>query len=79
MPDFDLNQAYSSFSEPLENLKVNGCIIYLVPVGLFPPSMQIRDDEEEENNPDWVKTNEARTLLRLDMSWCRTCVASDTD
>jgi len=27
----------------------------VVPVGLLPPSMQIRDDEEEQNNPDWVK------------------------
>jgi soyasaponin III rhamnosyltransferase len=27
----------------------------VVPVGLLPPSMQIRDDEKEENNPDWVK------------------------
>jgi soyasaponin III rhamnosyltransferase len=27
----------------------------VVPVGMLPPSMQIRDEEEEESNPDWVK------------------------
>ncbi|KAK7251928.1 hypothetical protein RIF29_35543 [Crotalaria pallida] len=27
----------------------------VVPVGLIPPSMQIKDVEEEDNNPDWVK------------------------
>ncbi|KEH37740.1 putative soyasaponin III rhamnosyltransferase [Medicago truncatula] len=27
----------------------------VVPVGILPPSMQIRDNEEEENDPDWVK------------------------
>ncbi|KAK7246784.1 hypothetical protein RIF29_41654 [Crotalaria pallida] len=27
----------------------------VVPVGLLPPSMQVRDVEEEESNPDWIK------------------------
>jgi len=27
----------------------------IVLVGLLPPSMQIRDDDEEENHPDWMK------------------------
>ncbi|AES75342.1 putative soyasaponin III rhamnosyltransferase [Medicago truncatula] len=27
----------------------------VVPVGLLPPPMQIRDDEEDEKNPEWVK------------------------
>jgi soyasaponin III rhamnosyltransferase len=27
----------------------------VLPVGVLPPSLQIRDDQQEENNPDWVK------------------------
>ncbi|RHN52126.1 putative soyasaponin III rhamnosyltransferase [Medicago truncatula] len=62
----DLNKVYSSCdlflirtSRELEGEWLN-CIfdqykVPVVPVGLLPPSMQIRDDEEEENNPDWVK------------------------
>ena len=30
----------------------------VVPVGLLPPSMQVRDAEEEDENPDWVTIKE---------------------
>ncbi|XP_045817769.1 soyasaponin III rhamnosyltransferase-like [Trifolium pratense] len=63
---FDLNKAYSSCdlfllrtSRELEGEWLDYISeqykVPVVPVGLLPPSMQIRDDEEEENNPDWVK------------------------
>nr|UOH28391.1 triterpenoid saponin 2''-O-rhamnosyltransferase [Glycyrrhiza uralensis]BBN60803.1 UDP-glycosyltransferase 91H11 [Glycyrrhiza uralensis] len=66
MASFDLNKAYSSCdlfllrtSRELEGEWLDYLAgtykVPVVPVGLLPPSMQIRDAEEEENNPDWVK------------------------
>ena len=63
---FDLNKAYSSCdlfllrtSRELEgewlDYLADRYKVPVVPVGLLPPSMQIRDVEEEDNNPDWVK------------------------
>ncbi|MED6174128.1 Soyasaponin III rhamnosyltransferase [Stylosanthes scabra] len=69
-PDkFDLKKAYSSSdlfllrtSRELEAEWLDYIAdlynIPVVPVGLLPPSMQIRDSEEEENNPDWVQIKE---------------------
>ncbi|KAK7328192.1 hypothetical protein VNO77_22294 [Canavalia gladiata] len=61
----DLNKAYSSCdlffvrtSRELEGEWLDYLAeIYkvpVVPVGLLPPSLQIRDVEEEDKNPDWV-------------------------
>ncbi|XP_058771764.1 soyasaponin III rhamnosyltransferase-like [Vicia villosa] len=69
MAGFDLNKAYSSCdlfllrtSRELEGEWLDYISdqykVPVVPVGLLPPSMQIRDDEEEESNPDWVKIKE---------------------
>ncbi|KAL2342124.1 hypothetical protein Fmac_010064 [Flemingia macrophylla] len=63
---FDLNKAYSSCdmfllrtSRELEgewlDYLASNYKMPVLPVGLLPPSMQIRDDEEEEKSPDWVK------------------------
>nr|BBD47003.1 glycosyltransferase [Glycine max] len=63
---FDLNKAYSSCdlfllrtSRELEgdwlDYLAGNYKVPVVPVGLLPPSMQIRDVEEEDNNPDWVR------------------------
>ncbi|CAJ1963531.1 unnamed protein product [Sphenostylis stenocarpa] len=63
--DFDLNKAYSSCdlfllrtSRELEgewlDYLAGNYKVPVVPVGLLPPSMQIRDAEEEDKNPDWV-------------------------
>ncbi|XP_058727408.1 soyasaponin III rhamnosyltransferase-like [Vicia villosa] len=69
MPSFDLKKAYSSCdlfllrtSRELEGEwldYISGQYkVPVVPVGLLPPSMQIRDAEEEESNPEWVKIKE---------------------
>nr|KYP63098.1 Anthocyanidin 3-O-glucosyltransferase [Cajanus cajan] len=61
--NFDLNKAYSSCdmfilrtSRELEgewlDYLAGNYKVPVVPVGLLPPSMQIRDDEEEDRNPD---------------------------
>lgn len=66
---FDLHNAYSSCdlfllrtSRELEaewlDYLVDTYKVPVVPVGLLPPSMQIRDVEEEDKNPDWVKIKE---------------------
>ncbi|XP_047180248.1 soyasaponin III rhamnosyltransferase-like [Vigna umbellata] len=63
--NFDLNKAYSSCdlfllrtSRELEgewlDYLADNYKVPVVPVGLLPPSMQIRDVEEEDKNPDWV-------------------------
>jgi len=63
---FDLNKVYSSCdiflirtSRELEGEWLDYISsqykVPVVPVGMLPPSMQIRDDEEEERNPSWVK------------------------
>ncbi|KAG5126790.1 hypothetical protein JHK82_027625 [Glycine max] len=66
MANFDLRKAYSSCDmfllrtcrelegEWLDYL-AHKYKVPVVPVGLVPPSIQIRDVEEEDNNPDWVK------------------------
>ncbi|KAK7331688.1 hypothetical protein VNO80_28425 [Phaseolus coccineus] len=67
--DFDLNKAYSSCdlfllrtSRELEgewlDYLAGNYKVPVVPVGLLPPSMQIRDAEEEDENPDWVTIKE---------------------
>ncbi|CAJ1963535.1 unnamed protein product [Sphenostylis stenocarpa] len=64
-PSFDLNKAVSSCdmflnrtSRELEgewlDYLAGNYKVPVVPVGLLPPSMQIRDAEEEDKNPDWV-------------------------
>ena len=65
MPDFDYNQLNSGCdilllrtSRELEGEwldYVSYKNVPVVPVGLLPPSLQMRDVEDEENNPDWVK------------------------
>lgn len=63
---FDLNKAYSSCdlfllrtSRELEgewlDYLADNYKVPVIPVGLLPPSMQIRDVEEEDNNPDWLE------------------------
>ncbi|KAK7328196.1 hypothetical protein VNO77_22298 [Canavalia gladiata] len=65
MAKVDLGKAYSSCglflvrtSRELEGKWLDYLAetykVPVVPVGLLPPSMQIRDVEEEDKNPDWV-------------------------
>ncbi|KAK7328199.1 hypothetical protein VNO77_22301 [Canavalia gladiata] len=65
MANVDLGKAYSSCdlfllrtSRELEGEWLDYLAetykVPVVPVGLLPPSMQIRDVEEEDKNPDWV-------------------------
>ncbi|KAL4349521.1 hypothetical protein S83_031246 [Arachis hypogaea] len=66
---FDLHKAYSGCdlfllrtSRELEGEWLDYIAdkynVPVVPVGLLPPSMQITDQEKEENNPDWVQIKE---------------------
>jgi len=67
--DFDLKKAYSSCdmfllrtSRELEgewlDYLADNYKVPVLPVGLLPPSMQITDAEEEDENPDWVTIKE---------------------
>ncbi|TKY71436.1 Soyasaponin III rhamnosyltransferase [Spatholobus suberectus] len=79
---FDLSKAYSSCdlfllrtSRELEgewlDYLAGNYKVPVVPVGLLPPSMQMRDVEEEDKNPDWVKikdwldSQEASTVVYI--------------
>ncbi|KAK7412115.1 hypothetical protein VNO78_03563 [Psophocarpus tetragonolobus] len=65
-PSFDLKKAFSSCdlllnrsSRELEAEWLN-CLsdtykVPVVPLGVLPPSMQIRDAQEEDKNPDWLQ------------------------
>ncbi|XP_057430085.1 soyasaponin III rhamnosyltransferase-like [Lotus japonicus] len=64
--NYDPNKAYSSgdlfllrSSRELEgewlDYVADRYKMHVVPVGLLPPSLQIRDVEEEDKHPDWVK------------------------
>lgn len=66
MASFDVNKAYSTCdlfllrtSRELEgewlDYLAHNFKVPVVPVGLLPPSMQIRDGEDEDKNPDWIK------------------------
>jgi len=66
---FDLRKEYSSCdmlllrtSRELEgewlDYLADDYKVPVVPVGLLPPSMQVRDAEEEDENPDWVTIKE---------------------
>ncbi|RDX90494.1 Soyasaponin III rhamnosyltransferase, partial [Mucuna pruriens] len=68
MPTFDLCKAFSNCdlffvrsSRELEgewlDYLAHAYNAPVVPVGLLPPSMQTRDVQEEDDNPDWVQIN----------------------